>query len=363
MGLKVPMDVARPVIEGRADLGFSCADDGTVTGEFETGFSGTPYPPPGYLPWNRLEVGDGDTYGFYWPIGREDQPPIVCTLMHDSGELMPLASSLEAVVRLHAAVDLGDTDEWLAVADEFGIDVAKPRKARRRDDDDDDEEEDDESEGRTGGIPYWGVPSAGPLLAIDLHSPPLLVQGARELLATATPDFAAAEEMLLKALDLLPEYTAAWLQLVQLRRRQKAPGWQVIDAMLNAITSPLAFGHFERQKCLASLQKLTDSADPDCIDPIWHHRRRLSFATEVKDHGDHEVFEQAIEAYHELGMHVRAVRLRILAGELMGAETVSFRERKQFTWPAYWAALRNDVERAGLLARLPLLHGPWTETA
>jgi hypothetical protein len=282
--------------------------------------------------------------------------------MHDAGELMPMASSLEAAVRLHATVDLGDIDEWLAVAEEFGIDVAKPRKARRRDDDDEDEEDDD-SEGETRGIPYWGVPSAGPLLAIDPHSPPLLVHRARELLATATPDFAAAEDMLQRALELLPEYTAAWWQLVQLRRRQKAPAWQLIDAMLNAITSPLAFGHFERQKCLASLQKLPDSADPDCIDPIWHRRSRLTFATGVKDHGDHEVITEAIEAYHELGMHVRAVRLRILAGELMGNETVSFRERKHFTWPTYWAALRNDVERAGLLARLPLLHGPWTETA
>jgi hypothetical protein len=196
------------------------------------------------------------------------------------------------------------------------------------------------------------VKSAAELLPIDPSSPPLLVQRAKELLATASPDFDTAEGMILKALQILPEYTAAWWQLVQLRRRQKAPAPQLIDAMLNAITSPLAFGRFERPKCLAALQKLDDSADPDCVDPVWKCRKRLTFAQGVKDHDDHEILREAIEEYHEQGLHLRAVRLRILIGELMGSETVSFRERRSFTWPAFWAALRGDVERAGLHARL-----------
>jgi hypothetical protein len=345
MGLKVSPSVAKAIVEG-ADLGFACDADGAVAGGFETGYSGTPYPPPGYLPWNRMEVGNSDTFGFYWPIGREDEPPIVCTLVHDAGELMPLASSLEAAIQLHLKADDGRDEEWLELAEEFEVEVKRGRK-KRGDEDDDDEDEPAEK-----GIAYWCVKSAAELLPIDPDSPSLLVQRAKELLGTASPDFAAAQGMILKALQILPEYTAAWWQLVQLRRRQKAPAPLLIDPMLNAITSPLAFGHIERQQCLAALQKLDDSADPDCVDPVWTRRKRLTFAQGVKEHDDDEVFREAIEEYHEQGLHLRAVRLRILSGELMGSETVSFRERRSFTWPAYWAALRSDVERAGLHARL-----------
>jgi hypothetical protein len=37
----------------------------------------------------------------------------------------------------------------------------------------------------------------------------------------------------------------------------------------------------------------------------------------------------------------------------MGRETIPFHERKQFTWAAYFAAMRNDLERAGLSGQLP----------
>jgi hypothetical protein len=47
MAMKIPQDLATAIDEDGADLGFACDADGTVTGGFETGYSGTPYPPPG----------------------------------------------------------------------------------------------------------------------------------------------------------------------------------------------------------------------------------------------------------------------------------------------------------------------------
>lgn len=66
---------------------------------------------------------------------------------------------------------------------------------------------------------------------------------------------------------------------------------------------------------------------------------------------------ECIAAYHEQGLHLRAVRLRVVFGEMMEGETGSFRERASFTMPAHWSALRDDLRRAGLESRLPAIPG------
>src|SRR5688500_9183108 len=122
MPFHVPRNIAERVCAG-VGLGFQCDERGALSGGFETGTAGgVSYPPPGYLPWNRLDVGNGDTYGFYWPIGRESSPPIVCTLVHDAWELFPLASSLESAARLHLAAGHA-WEEWTELAEDFGVPV------------------------------------------------------------------------------------------------------------------------------------------------------------------------------------------------------------------------------------------------
>ncbi|MGK5029675.1 hypothetical protein [Janthinobacterium sp. MDT1-19] len=37
----------------------------------------TPYPPLGFSPFFEGALGNGDTFGLYWPIGREAFEPIV----------------------------------------------------------------------------------------------------------------------------------------------------------------------------------------------------------------------------------------------------------------------------------------------
>src|SRR5688500_4381631 len=119
MGMKVPRHIAERIRAG-ADLGFECDDEGNVVGGFQQAWGESAYPPPGYLPWNRLDVGNGDTFGFYWPIGKEAGPPIVCTIMHDQWQLAPLASSLESAIRLH--ITAGPEGEGRVVpAEDVGV--------------------------------------------------------------------------------------------------------------------------------------------------------------------------------------------------------------------------------------------------
>jgi hypothetical protein len=344
MGMKVPLNLAQRIAAG-ADLGFTCDDDGTVTGGFEQAWGDSAYPPPGYLPWNRLEVGNGDTYGFYWPIGAEAGPPIACTIMHDEWRLEPLASSLETAVRLHVAAG-HECEEWLELAEEFAVatDDCTPREV----------DLDEEIDGR---VPYWDVIRADQLLPFDPDSPPLLLHRAREMMRHRRDEaeLDGVERLILRALEILPEYTAAWWELVQLRRYRRAAAPLLLDAVVNCLTSPLAFGHFDREKCLSWFKRLSHDGEVSAADPLWLRRERLTFAEGVRDHGDYEVYAEAIEQYHEQGLSIRAVRLRVLYGELMGGETVSFRERKGFTWDNYRADLRRDFERAGLHDRLDVL--------
>lgn len=346
--MKVPADVAAR-IRGGADLGFGMDAEDRATGGFEPWGEGT-YPPPGYLPWNRLEVGNGDTFGFYWPIGREDAPPLVCTIEHDAWALRPLATSLAAAVRLHVAAWPDHDEEWAELAEDFGVPLDDARtRPRRRD------VEAERANTGAGGHTYWGIQSADELLHLDPDSPALLLARAAEHRHPQALD--EAERSLLRALEILPEYTAAWWELVQLRRRRRAPAAEQLEAMVNCITSPLALGPADHRKCLGWLQRMPDSADPGNADPVWLRRGRLTFAEGVRENGDYDVLAECIAAYHEQGQPLRAVRLRVRFGEMMEGETGSFRERAGFTMPAHWAALRDDLRRAGLDARLPAIPG------
>jgi hypothetical protein len=347
--VKVPADVAAR-IRGGAHLGFEMDADDRVVGGFEHWGAGE-YPPPGYVAWNRLEVGNGDTYGFYWPMGREDGPPLVCTVEHDAWALRPLATSLAAAVRLHVAARPDDSDAWAELGDDFGVPLHDARRRDRRMD----IERDWAYEG-AGGHAYWAIQAADELLHLDPDSPALLLARAAEYRHPQVLD--EAERSLVRALEILPEYTAAWWALVQVRRRRRAPAPELIDAMVSCITSPLAFGPADRRTCLGWLRRLPDAADAENRDPVWLRRARLAFAEGARDNGDYAVLDECMAEYHARGQSLRAARLRVLYGEMMGAETVSFRERAGFAWPAHWDAMREDLRRAGLDARLPAIPAP-----
>src|SRR6266478_4058310 len=66
------------------------------------------FPPPGFFPFSG--IGNGDYHGFYWPIGREDGPPIVGFSSHDAGSLIPENSDVESLYRCQLAKSEGDSD-------------------------------------------------------------------------------------------------------------------------------------------------------------------------------------------------------------------------------------------------------------
>lgn len=64
-----------------------------------------PYPPLGFVPVWDAELGNGDYYGLYWPLGKEDEEPIICDMYHDEGSLKPAFTSVDKFI------------EWLEIND------------------------------------------------------------------------------------------------------------------------------------------------------------------------------------------------------------------------------------------------------
>jgi hypothetical protein len=55
-----------------------------------------PYPPLGFLPFLENQLGNGDYFGLYWPVGRETEEPLVVEMQHDGWSMCPAFSSLDA---------------------------------------------------------------------------------------------------------------------------------------------------------------------------------------------------------------------------------------------------------------------------
>ncbi|MEG2033909.1 MAG: tetratricopeptide repeat protein [Janthinobacterium sp.] len=247
----------------------------------------TPYPPLGFLPFFEGALGNGDTFGLYWPIGREACEPIVVETWHDEWRLQPHFSSLAAFLQAYATAE----DEYVAT----------------------------------------------PSLADDPASPRAAYLEAKELIAQRKPDAAIA--LLEAALAILPEYTDA---LVLLHGQYVRAG-RIDDAVkvaIQAIIAPPSFGG----PPLKALQWLRAQPVPDGEpDPIRRACGQLSFHFGgSKDNADYPVLLAAIATYLEQGKHVAASTLMQTYAELMSAETVSFQERYAFA-PAAFIARQIDV--------------------
>ena len=298
------------------------------------------YPPVGFQPWPIGGLGNGDEYGYYWPVGRESTDPLVAMTSQDCWALIPVASSLESLARL------GDCEEvnWLVHGEPDGTA----------------DESDDEKVTLS-----WAE-----RLAIDPDSPHLLVANADAAMAKNELD--KSESQYLRAIHLLPEYTAAHFGLAMLYRRLRKPEL-AIRSMLETIRSPLCFQGASfwsetslplnrndyRRKCLMWLQQAkVDDVPSSATDPLFAVRDQLTFATGVKTIDDFALYDQVIEQYTAAGRVLDAIRLLMLVGELMMCETVSFRERSAFTFAAFRGRLLSlfrlgAIERAAFLESAP----------
>jgi len=240
------------------------------------------YPPLGFIPFYDAALGNGDTFGLYWPIGREACEPIVVETWHDEWRVQPQFSSIDAFLQAYERAD----DEYVIT----------------------------------------------PSLADDPASPFAAYLAAKEAIAQRNPE--AAIRLLEAALAIVPEYTDALCllhgQYVRAGRTDEA-----VQLAIRAIISPPSFGGppLKAMQWLRS-QPLAENES----DPIWRACAQLQFSFGgSKENADYPLLAAAIEHYLEQENFLHAATLMQTYAELMSAETVSFRERYGFDQAAFIA--------------------------
>jgi hypothetical protein len=279
--------------------------------------------PHGFLDTQMFEIGNGDTTGFYWPIGKEDAEPILCDIYHDSDQIVPVASNLEGLVRLKWQEEFDDPD---AVA----VDIAAVLGVSLPDE-----------------VPESLSPDQ--LLELDENSPANRVAAIE---AAENDELRIAEEHLQAALQVFSEYTLAHYHLARIYRRMPSRKLDAARAMIKALCCPLAFFNVrDRRQVLHWLQRMDGHPELQS-DPIWARRRELTFETGVKHNDDFAIYEDAIAAYLNQGKRLEAIGLRELVGALMEREPVAFRERYNYSRGRHNKLLVENLKQAGLESRI-----------
>jgi tetratricopeptide (TPR) repeat protein len=238
----------------------------------------TAYPPMGFYPFFEYQLGNGDTFGLYWPIGREQEEPIVAEVWHDEWRIVPGYSSLHAFLKATERLEEDDLPE-------------------------------------------------SPSLELDPRSPVACFEAAK--LEIQAQRIEEATALLEAAVAVLPEFTDALgllgAQYIRLGRYAEAG-----EVAVRAIISPPCFGGrpLKLLRWLASQRE----APPSLVeDPIWLVRSQLCLTFGgVKENPDYPLLLNAIEQYDALGQILKAVTLAQTYAELMSSETVAFRERYGF---------------------------------
>ncbi|MGU3492836.1 hypothetical protein ACLBXM_02235 [Xanthobacteraceae bacterium A53D] len=257
--------------------------------------------PFGFVSFQDWQLGNGDEFGLYWPVGRENGPPIVAETFHDDGSIMPCFSSLGTFLAATADLDEADHPEF-------------------------------------------------PTLATDPRSPLALYEDARTQLRAQQVETAIAR--LEAALEVLPEYTNALgllaSQYLRLGRTDDA-----CRTALHAVICPPSFGcdaHVARVKDWLARQEDAPADVRD--DPAWLRRREMEPLPSggQKESAAYPVLLEMIAVYEARGEIVKALLLMQSYDEYMGSETSAFRDRYNYDPQA----LRT--RQIALSAGLP--HGP-----
>lgn len=303
------------------------------------------FPPVGFFPFH--EIGNGDSYGFYWPTGREDGPPIVAFMSHDVGSLIPEHSSIESFYACQTAKHGSDDD----LATDYGDLV---RRA-------------------TGEIPVdhnlrdIASDDYDQLLTLDPLSPYYLCAAGD--ICLSRNDIDGAERYYRLSLEQLPEYVAAHFGLASVLRRLRRPE----EASLHLRETLLALqafygGSFWADNSLPgtfrndwnrkafSWLKRTKTFHPSLMeDPFINHMDQLTFETGLAHNPDMDILEQLEEEYLQADAPAEAVRIWQLVGDRAAAETTSFRERYSLTPATYGTHLAELYDLAGNPLRAELV--------
>jgi len=302
------------------------------------------YPPVGFFPF--AGTGNGDYHGFYWPIGREDRPPLVAYSSHDAYALIPEHGDLSAAGRCQLA---RDEDRKLTYEFESAFDAANvPRPTISISD-------------------VVAVDDHKQLLTLDPDSP-FRNCAAADLLITENK-LDDAEEHYRRAIELLPEYGAAHFGLGYLLRRTRRQSLASIH-LRKSLICPLAFwggcfwadhilsGSFRldwARKALMWLQQLKELDESLRDDPFMMNVRELTLNTGVAESRDIDLSLEMVDEYHRRGRFLDAVFVWITVGDRAALQTTSFRERYGITARTFGNRLADLFRDAGVERRAELV--------
>lgn len=247
-----------------------------------------PVPPAGFVSIAELEGANGDYFGWYWPLGRERKPPVICVYFHDEPSLRPVCSSTGIFHRWCESVDSPWSGEFDAAEPEFA---------------------------------------------------PALINRARQHLGSGEVD--RAIECAQRACELFPDSSAYWHLLAGQLRRVGAREASV-EAALHAYRSSWCFGAPDAG--VLSVLRSGKSMEKFADDPVVKRSDRLTtrFGGD-KENANYPLIQECIDEYFARGDALSALRLsQNYALMILVWETISFRERYRFdgeAWQRDFAAL------------------------
>ena len=236
------------------------------------------YPPPSFWSIQKHQLGNGDSFGLYWPVGRENEEPIILEMWHDSMEMIPQFSSLDKF--LEGSNLLPDTDDFLE-----------------------------------------------PNLEVDEKSPVLLVKEAKTLMEKAS--FQKAIECLTIALDVLPEYTEALSMIAMLYRRLQNNAL-ALEYAIRAFRCPKSFG-IVNPSLWPWFQKMDMAPESVLADPFWKHRTELTWRFgKNEDFRNYEVLQTILDDYLENKQVVEWFLTSLTYTEYIVREDPKFKKKFMF---------------------------------
>lgn len=251
------------------------------------------YLPLGFVGFSAHQLGNGDCFGFYWPVGQEGGEPLIAETQHDDGRLNPAFSGLAFFLRKTKGLAF---DEW----------------------------------------------TEAPTEEEDPDAPLSRYTKARKLIARQAFEEAIFE--LENAVARLPEYTEALAalagQYLRLGRTDDA-----CRLAVQMIISPPAFGFGGAVDNITRWFSQLETCPPDLLDdPIWQGRACLAAGVAsggAKESPAYAVLREAMDAYAANGEWVRVLTLMQTYSDFMNAETVSFQERHGYDCAEHRARQRQ----------------------
>ena len=305
------------------------------------------YPPIGFFPFYGARTGNGDCFGYYWPIGRESGSPIVAFTSHDVWSLIPKFSSIESMYRCCLARSNDDDQDSL---EDYRLLVEAATHNAPAEHDLRDVAHDDFQE----------------LLSLDPTSPYYLCAAADVDLANDRID--AAEQRYRRSLDQLPEYAAAHFGLACVLRRQRRLEDAAIHLRMSLVypsafhggslwsdsSLPGLFRNDGRRKAVLWLRG-AHFGDELLGDPFVNQIHQLTFREGDSESRDIEILQSIVEQYTVIGNYSEAACIWRLIGERAACETISFRERYQLNPRTYGTRLAELLELSGNAKRAALV--------